>query len=82
MDRLVTPPNRITLPSWSPPPPCKQAFNLCNKLRDSPRWHLPKDSPSVSTSVLINVPMPDSVVDSQARHIKEKLDSKSISERN
>ena len=81
-DRRVTPPKRVTSPTWGPPSPCKQALNLCNKLRDSPRWHLPKDSPSVFTSVFINVRMPDSVVDSQARHIKEKLDSKLISERN
>ena len=38
MDRRVTPSKRITSPTWSPPPPCKQAPNLCNKLRDSPRW--------------------------------------------
>ena len=25
MDRRVTPPKRVTSPSWGPPPPCKQA---------------------------------------------------------
>ena len=28
MDRRVTPPKRITSPTWGPPPPCKQAFKL------------------------------------------------------
>ena len=26
MDRRVTPPERVTSPSWGPPPPCKQAL--------------------------------------------------------
>ena len=26
MDRRVTPPKRIISPTWSPPPPCKQAL--------------------------------------------------------
>ena len=26
MDRRVTPPKRVTSPSWGPPPPCKQAL--------------------------------------------------------
>ena len=28
MDRRVTPPKRITLPTWGPPPPYKQALSL------------------------------------------------------
>ena len=28
MDRRVTPPKRVTLPTWGPPPPCKQALSL------------------------------------------------------
>ena len=28
MGRQVTPPKRVTLPTWGPPPPCKQALNL------------------------------------------------------
>ena len=28
MDRRVTPPKRVTSPTWSPPPPCKQALIL------------------------------------------------------
>ena len=27
MDRRVTPPRRVTSPTWGPPPPCKQALN-------------------------------------------------------
>ena len=27
MDRRVTPPKRVTSPTWGPPPPCKQALN-------------------------------------------------------
>ena len=26
MDRRVTPPKRVTLPTWGSPPPCKQAL--------------------------------------------------------
>ena len=26
MDRRVTPPKRLTSPTWGPPPPCKQAL--------------------------------------------------------
>ena len=28
MDRRVTPPKRVTSPSWGTPPPCKQALNM------------------------------------------------------
>ena len=28
MDRRVTPPKRVTSPTWGPPPPCKQALRL------------------------------------------------------
>ena len=28
MDRRVTPPERVTSPTWGPPPPCKQALIL------------------------------------------------------
>ena len=27
VDRRVTPPKRVTSPTWGPPPPCKQALN-------------------------------------------------------
>ena len=27
MDKRVTPPKRVTSPTWGPPPPCKQALN-------------------------------------------------------
>ena len=27
MERRVTPPRRVTSPTWGPPPPCKQALN-------------------------------------------------------
>ena len=27
MDRRVTPPKRVTSPTWVPPPPCKQALS-------------------------------------------------------
>ena len=30
MDRRVTPPNRVTSPTWDPPPPCKQAAKGVN----------------------------------------------------
>ena len=28
MDGRVTPPKRVTSPTWGPPPPCKQALRL------------------------------------------------------
>ena len=28
MNRRVTSPERVTSPTWGPPPPCKQALNL------------------------------------------------------
>ena len=28
MDRWVTPPERVTSPTWGPPPPCKHALSL------------------------------------------------------
>ena len=30
MDRRVTPPKRVTSPTWGPPPPCKQALSVAN----------------------------------------------------
>ena len=30
MDRRVTPPKRVTSPTWAPPPPCKQALSGLN----------------------------------------------------
>ena len=34
MERRVTPPWRVTSPTWDPPPPCKQALRLKNKFGD------------------------------------------------
>ena len=28
MNRMVTPPKRVTSPSWGPPTPCKQALKI------------------------------------------------------
>ena len=28
MERRVTPPRRVTSPTWGPPPPCKQALRV------------------------------------------------------
>ena len=39
MDGRVTQPKRVTLPTWGPPPPCKQALNLLrcvDRLQRSP----------------------------------------------
>ena len=35
MDRWVTPPNRVTSPAWSPPPPCKKALIVLKMKRVS-----------------------------------------------
>ena len=37
MDRRVTPPRRITSPTWGPPPPCKQALSESPKQLSHPR---------------------------------------------
>ena len=29
MDRRVAQPKQLTLPTWGPPPPCKQALRTC-----------------------------------------------------
>ena len=31
MDGRVTPPKRVTSPTWGPPPPCKQAVRLAKQ---------------------------------------------------
>ena len=36
MDRWVTPPKRVTSPTWGPPPPYKQALNE-NKKKQEPQ---------------------------------------------
>ena len=36
MDRRVTPPKRVTSPTWGPPPPCKQA--LSEEYQFSAKW--------------------------------------------
>ena len=28
MDRRVTPPKLVTMPTWGPPPPCKEALKV------------------------------------------------------
>ena len=41
MDRRVTPPKRVTSPTWGSPPPCKQALKMCvTSLLCSPRADL------------------------------------------
>ena len=39
MERRVTPPKRVTSPTWGPPPPCKQALNCKrnNNLKKPPQ---------------------------------------------
>ena len=32
MDKRVIPPRRVTSPTWGPPPPCKQALKIENRL--------------------------------------------------
>ena len=34
-DRQVTPPKRVTSPTWGPPPPCKQALNMISGVKKS-----------------------------------------------
>ena len=33
MGRRATPPERVTSPTWGPPPPCKQALNRDFKIQ-------------------------------------------------
>ena len=41
MDRRVTPPKRVTSPTWGPPPPCKQALkhSKINGLKPAMSWN-------------------------------------------
>ena len=32
MNRRVTPPKRVTSPTWGPPPPCKEALSPFNSI--------------------------------------------------
>ena len=34
MDRRVTPPGRVTSPTWGSPPPCKHALIIISNLRE------------------------------------------------
>ena len=34
MDKRVTPPKRVTSPTWGPPPPCKQALGFGIQVHD------------------------------------------------
>ena len=34
MDRRVTPPKRVTSPTWGSPPPCNQALSLHSTTRN------------------------------------------------
>ena len=47
MDRRVTPPKRITLPTWGSPPPCKQALRLFFL------WYLPARTANVNWTVFV-----------------------------
>ena len=67
MDRRVTPPKRVTSPTWGPPPPCKQAFrgggwlgkpaNIKAKKNGAVRrlcWKLPDRAQSFVHKLLLN----------------------------
>ena len=64
MDRRVTPPKRVTLPTWGPPPPCKQALKMCvTSLLCSPRVDLwvfcvNMISPMLISHTMTNFPFP------------------------
>ena len=45
MERRVTPPRRVTSPTWGPPPPCKQALKFTC---DNWRWILIGDDRNLS----------------------------------
>ena len=47
MDRRVTPPKRVTSPTWGPPPPCKQA------LREVLRQQVRQSVNFISTVIII-----------------------------
>ena len=42
MDRRVTPPKRVTSPTWGPPPPCKQALKFNRELDKKP-WEISEE---------------------------------------
>ena len=40
MDRLVTPPKRVTSPTWGPPSPCKQALRNTIREKNVRKFHV------------------------------------------
>ena len=41
MDRRVTPPKRVTSPTWGPPPPCKQALKFLSFTQSTLKLNIP-----------------------------------------
>ena len=60
MDRRVTPPKRVTSPTWSPPPPCKQALSLSWACLRSdwfpiPYWEVMNNNSSGMNIILLTI---------------------------
>ena len=55
MDRQVTPPKRVTSPSWDPSPPCKQALSRVKAVKARQSQHarglLTRESTTIPLSV-------------------------------
>ena len=51
MYRRVTPPKRVTSPTWGPPPPCKKALKLAKLQRSTwpQQWWYPLSDPVQAT---------------------------------
>ena len=50
MDRRVTPPKRVTSPTWGPPPPCKQPLSfLCAQASSGNCEHRSREKFSILT---------------------------------
>ena len=51
MDRRVTPPKRVTSPTWGTPPPCKQVLRLSSHILGSFSWRNERLSGMVWTPI-------------------------------
>ena len=55
MDRRVTPPKRVTSPTWGPPPPCKQAFRRTPSSGQAPIVRLGDVQSNIFPTFVINI---------------------------
>ena len=69
MDRRVTPPKRVTSPTWGPPPPCKQALTIVfsiNSRNTRQFWQIEWNGISVKKFEVLRIHFSSDVFDAVA----------------